>query len=105
MPFWATFWAILNNSIFQIKSNEGTYGFGLEDRNKVPIIKVVEKGSNAEVLNIINYLSCFIDLLTGVWFIYQLRKCVIVDDNTIIRELFKLAMIIILFLFCFALFV
>uniref|UniRef100_A0A8C3GDY2 Phosphatidylinositol-3,4,5-trisphosphate dependent Rac exchange factor 2 n=1 Tax=Cairina moschata TaxID=8855 RepID=A0A8C3GDY2_CAIMO len=32
-----------------IKSNEGTYGFGLEDRNKVPIIKVVEKGSNAEM--------------------------------------------------------
>jgi len=40
---------ILNNSIFQIKSNEGTYGFGLEDKNKVPIIKVVEKASNAEV--------------------------------------------------------
>lgn len=95
---------LLNNSIFQIKSNEGTYGFGLEDRNKVPIIKVVEKGSNAEVLNIINYLSCFIDLLTGVWFIYQLRKCVIADDNTIIWELFKLAMIIMLFSFCFALF-
>uniref|UniRef100_A0A663MUM6 Phosphatidylinositol-3,4,5-trisphosphate dependent Rac exchange factor 2 n=1 Tax=Athene cunicularia TaxID=194338 RepID=A0A663MUM6_ATHCN len=32
-----------------IKSNEGTYGFGLEDKNKVPIIKVVEKGSNAEM--------------------------------------------------------
>ncbi|NXJ95708.1 PREX2 protein, partial [Corythaixoides concolor] len=32
-----------------IKSNEGTYGFGLEDKNKVPLIKVVEKGSNAEM--------------------------------------------------------
>ncbi|XP_010219925.1 PREDICTED: phosphatidylinositol 3,4,5-trisphosphate-dependent Rac exchanger 2 protein [Tinamus guttatus] len=32
-----------------IKSNEGTYGFVLEDKNKVPIIKVVEKGSNAEM--------------------------------------------------------
>ncbi|KAJ7406030.1 phosphatidylinositol-3,4,5-trisphosphate dependent Rac exchange factor 2 [Pitangus sulphuratus] len=32
-----------------ITSNEGTYGFGLEDKNKVPIIKVVEKGSNAEM--------------------------------------------------------
>nr|XP_020028762.1 phosphatidylinositol 3,4,5-trisphosphate-dependent Rac exchanger 2 protein isoform X3 [Castor canadensis] len=32
-----------------IKSNEGSYGFGLEDKNKVPIIKMVEKGSNAEM--------------------------------------------------------
>ncbi|KFV70071.1 Phosphatidylinositol 3,4,5-trisphosphate-dependent Rac exchanger 2 protein, partial [Dryobates pubescens] len=32
-----------------IKCNEGTYGFGLEDKNKVPIIKVVEKGSSAEM--------------------------------------------------------
>ncbi|KAH0521644.1 Phosphatidylinositol 3,4,5-trisphosphate-dependent Rac exchanger 2 protein [Microtus ochrogaster] len=32
-----------------IKSNEGSYGFGLEDKNKVPIIKSVEKGSNAEM--------------------------------------------------------
>ncbi|OXB56632.1 hypothetical protein ASZ78_016187 [Callipepla squamata] len=32
-----------------IKSNEGTYGFGLEDKNKVPIVKVVEKASNAEM--------------------------------------------------------
>ncbi|KAG3274116.1 phosphatidylinositol-3,4,5-trisphosphate dependent Rac exchange factor 2, transcript variant X2 [Ictidomys tridecemlineatus] len=32
-----------------IKSNDGSYGFGLEDRNKVPIIKLVEKGSNAEM--------------------------------------------------------
>ncbi|XP_034867183.1 phosphatidylinositol 3,4,5-trisphosphate-dependent Rac exchanger 2 protein isoform X6 [Mirounga leonina] len=32
-----------------IKSNEGSYGFGLEDKNKVPIIKLVEKGSNAEM--------------------------------------------------------
>ncbi|XP_068018630.1 phosphatidylinositol 3,4,5-trisphosphate-dependent Rac exchanger 2 protein isoform X2 [Melanerpes formicivorus] len=32
-----------------IKCDEGTYGFGLEDRNKVPIIKVVEKGSSAEM--------------------------------------------------------
>uniref|UniRef100_A0A8D0GAU6 Phosphatidylinositol 3,4,5-trisphosphate-dependent Rac exchanger 2 protein n=1 Tax=Sphenodon punctatus TaxID=8508 RepID=A0A8D0GAU6_SPHPU len=32
-----------------ITSNEGSYGFGLEDKNKVPIIKVVEKGSNAEM--------------------------------------------------------
>lgn len=35
---------------FQIKSNEGSYGFGLEDKNKVPIIKLVERGSNAEVI-------------------------------------------------------
>uniref|UniRef100_F7AVQ9 Phosphatidylinositol 3,4,5-trisphosphate-dependent Rac exchanger 2 protein n=1 Tax=Equus caballus TaxID=9796 RepID=F7AVQ9_HORSE len=32
-----------------IKSTEGSYGFGLEDKNKVPIIKLVEKGSNAEM--------------------------------------------------------
>uniref|UniRef100_A0A452HV40 Phosphatidylinositol 3,4,5-trisphosphate-dependent Rac exchanger 2 protein n=1 Tax=Gopherus agassizii TaxID=38772 RepID=A0A452HV40_9SAUR len=32
-----------------IKSNEGSYGFGLEDKNKLPIIKFVEKGSNAEM--------------------------------------------------------
>lgn len=44
---------MLNYFIFQIKSNEGSYGFGLEDKNKVPIIKVVEKGSNAEVSNTI----------------------------------------------------
>lgn len=54
--------------IFQIKSNEGTYGFGLEDKNKVPIIKVVEKGSNAEVSSIINYLPCFIYVIKGVFF-------------------------------------
>ncbi|KAJ7338899.1 hypothetical protein JRQ81_012801 [Phrynocephalus forsythii] len=32
-----------------IKSTEGSYGFGLEDKNKVPIIKIVEMGSNAEM--------------------------------------------------------
>ncbi|XP_048363883.1 phosphatidylinositol 3,4,5-trisphosphate-dependent Rac exchanger 2 protein isoform X1 [Sphaerodactylus townsendi] len=32
-----------------IKSAEGSYGFGLEDKNKMPIIKAVEKGSNAEM--------------------------------------------------------
>ncbi|XP_077208324.1 phosphatidylinositol 3,4,5-trisphosphate-dependent Rac exchanger 2 protein isoform X2 [Paroedura picta] len=32
-----------------IKSTEGSYGFGLEDKNKVLIIKAVEKGSNAEM--------------------------------------------------------
>uniref|UniRef100_A0A803SVC5 Phosphatidylinositol-3,4,5-trisphosphate dependent Rac exchange factor 2 n=1 Tax=Anolis carolinensis TaxID=28377 RepID=A0A803SVC5_ANOCA len=32
-----------------IKSTEESYGFGLEDKNKVPIIKIVEKGSNAEM--------------------------------------------------------
>nr|XP_056710453.1 phosphatidylinositol 3,4,5-trisphosphate-dependent Rac exchanger 2 protein isoform X2 [Euleptes europaea] len=32
-----------------IKSTEGSYGFGLEDKNKMPIIKAVEKGSNAEM--------------------------------------------------------
>ncbi|KAH0617654.1 hypothetical protein JD844_016114 [Phrynosoma platyrhinos] len=32
-----------------ITSTEGSYGFGLEDKNKVPIIKIVEKGSNAEM--------------------------------------------------------
>ncbi|XP_004697583.2 phosphatidylinositol 3,4,5-trisphosphate-dependent Rac exchanger 2 protein, partial [Echinops telfairi] len=32
-----------------IKSDKGSYGFGLEDKNKVPMIKLVEKGSNAEM--------------------------------------------------------
>lgn len=65
----------------QIKSNEGTYGFGLEDKNKVPIIKVVEKGSNAEVSSIINYLPYFIDLITGVCFVDQLGKFLVVKGN------------------------
>uniref|UniRef100_A0A9J8DAW5 Phosphatidylinositol-3,4,5-trisphosphate dependent Rac exchange factor 2 n=1 Tax=Cyprinus carpio carpio TaxID=630221 RepID=A0A9J8DAW5_CYPCA len=32
-----------------IKPNEGGYGFTLEDRNRVPIVKSVEKGSHAEM--------------------------------------------------------
>ncbi|KAG8133673.1 hypothetical protein E2320_011438 [Naja naja] len=32
-----------------IRSSDGTYGFGLEDKNKAPIVKIVEKCSNAEV--------------------------------------------------------
>ncbi|KAM9308556.1 phosphatidylinositol 3,4,5-trisphosphate-dependent Rac exchanger 2 protein [Gastrophryne carolinensis] len=32
-----------------IKPNDGTYGFGLEDKNKVPIVKYIERGSNAEL--------------------------------------------------------
>ncbi|XP_068093571.1 phosphatidylinositol 3,4,5-trisphosphate-dependent Rac exchanger 2 protein [Hyperolius riggenbachi] len=32
-----------------IKPNEGSYGFGLEDKNKVPIVKHIERGSNAEL--------------------------------------------------------
>uniref|UniRef100_A0A8C7FDC9 Phosphatidylinositol-3,4,5-trisphosphate dependent Rac exchange factor 2 n=1 Tax=Oncorhynchus kisutch TaxID=8019 RepID=A0A8C7FDC9_ONCKI len=32
-----------------IRPSEGGYGFSLEDRNRVPIIKSVEKGSHAEV--------------------------------------------------------
>lgn len=33
----------------QIRPSDGGYGFTLEDRNRVPIIKSVEKGSYAEV--------------------------------------------------------
>lgn len=72
----------MNNFIFQIKSNEGTYGFGLEDKNKVPIIKVVEKGSNAEVSSIINYHPYFIHLITGVCFVDQWGKSVVVEGNS-----------------------
>ncbi|XP_056306227.1 phosphatidylinositol 3,4,5-trisphosphate-dependent Rac exchanger 2 protein [Danio aesculapii] len=32
-----------------IKPSEGGYGFTLEDRNRVPIVKTVEKGSHAEM--------------------------------------------------------
>ncbi|XP_069477256.1 phosphatidylinositol 3,4,5-trisphosphate-dependent Rac exchanger 2 protein [Ambystoma mexicanum] len=32
-----------------IKANEGSYGFGLEDKNKVPIVKFLERGSSAEL--------------------------------------------------------
>ncbi|KAJ8010881.1 hypothetical protein DPEC_G00079750 [Dallia pectoralis] len=32
-----------------IRQSEGRYGFTLEDRNRVPIIKTVEKGSHAEM--------------------------------------------------------
>ncbi|PIO08882.1 hypothetical protein AB205_0203870, partial [Aquarana catesbeiana] len=31
-----------------IKPSDGSYGFGLEDKNKVPIVKYIERGSNAE---------------------------------------------------------
>lgn len=41
---------ILKVSFFQIRLSDGTYGFGLEDKNKAPIVKTVEKGSNAEVI-------------------------------------------------------
>lgn len=71
----------MNNFIFQVKSNEGTYGFGLEDKNKVPIIKVVEKGSNAEVSSIITYLPCFIHLITGLCVVHQLGKSIVVEGN------------------------
>lgn len=33
----------------QIRPSDGGYGFALEERNRVPIIKSVEKGSPAEV--------------------------------------------------------
>lgn len=33
----------------QIRPSDGGYGFTLEERNRVPIIKSVEKGSPAEV--------------------------------------------------------
>ncbi|XP_029447296.1 phosphatidylinositol 3,4,5-trisphosphate-dependent Rac exchanger 2 protein [Rhinatrema bivittatum] len=32
-----------------IKPTDGSYGFALEDRNKVPIVKFLEKGSSAEL--------------------------------------------------------
>ncbi|CAI9583002.1 unnamed protein product [Staurois parvus] len=32
-----------------IKPSDGSYGFGLEDKNKVPIVKYIERGSNAEL--------------------------------------------------------
>nr|XP_033789868.1 phosphatidylinositol 3,4,5-trisphosphate-dependent Rac exchanger 2 protein isoform X2 [Geotrypetes seraphini] len=32
-----------------IKPTEGSYGFALEDKNKVPIVKFLEKGSSAEL--------------------------------------------------------
>lgn len=35
--------------VFQIRPSDGGYGFSLEERNRVPIIKSVEKGSPAEV--------------------------------------------------------
>uniref|UniRef100_A0A2K6KAK4 Phosphatidylinositol 3,4,5-trisphosphate-dependent Rac exchanger 2 protein n=1 Tax=Rhinopithecus bieti TaxID=61621 RepID=A0A2K6KAK4_RHIBE len=40
-----------------------SYGFGLEDKNKVPIIKLVERGSNAEVAGMEvgkRFLDCFL---------------------------------------------
>lgn len=33
----------------QVRPGEGGYGFTLEEKNRVPIIKSVEKGSPAEV--------------------------------------------------------
>lgn len=33
----------------QIRPSDGGYGFTLEEKNRVPIIKSVEKGSPAEV--------------------------------------------------------
>lgn len=39
--------------VFQIRPSDGGYGFTLEEKNRVPIIKSVEKGSPAEV----RYLS------------------------------------------------
>lgn len=35
--------------VFQIRPSDGGYGFTLEERNRVPIVKFVEKGSPAEV--------------------------------------------------------
>lgn len=35
--------------VFQIRPSDGGFGFTLEERNRVPIIKSVEKGSPAEV--------------------------------------------------------
>lgn len=48
----------------------------------MPIIKVVEKGSNAEVSNIINYLFWFIYLITDVCFVCHLGKSIVVEGNT-----------------------
>lgn len=35
---------------FRLNPTKAAMAFGLEDKNKVPIIKLVEKGSNAEVI-------------------------------------------------------
>ncbi|XP_063779942.1 phosphatidylinositol 3,4,5-trisphosphate-dependent Rac exchanger 2 protein isoform X1 [Pseudophryne corroboree] len=35
-----------------IRPSDGSYGFGLEDKNKVPIVKYLERGSNAELSGI-----------------------------------------------------
>ena len=35
--------------VFQIRPSDGGYGFTLEEKNRVPMIKSVEKGSPAEV--------------------------------------------------------
>ncbi|KAG8570657.1 hypothetical protein GDO81_011367 [Engystomops pustulosus] len=32
-----------------VKPTDGSYGFALEDKNKVPIVKYIERGSNAEL--------------------------------------------------------
>ncbi|XP_040288462.1 phosphatidylinositol 3,4,5-trisphosphate-dependent Rac exchanger 2 protein isoform X2 [Bufo bufo] len=32
-----------------VKPSDGSYGFALEDKNKVPIVKYIERGSNAEL--------------------------------------------------------
>lgn len=46
----------------QIRPSDGGYGFTLEERNRVPIIKSVEKGSPAEVrlcTTHVLFVSCF----------------------------------------------
>lgn len=48
----------------------------------MPIIKVVEKGSNAEVWNIINYLPCFIYLITDVCFVHHVGKAIVVEGDS-----------------------
>lgn len=44
-------WILLMGDMLfsQIRPSDGGYGFTLEERNRVPIIKSVEKGSPAEV--------------------------------------------------------
>lgn len=44
-------WRLKMRCSSQIRPSDGGYGFSLEERNRVPIIRSVEKGSPAEVRN------------------------------------------------------
>lgn len=66
---------------FQIRSSDGTYGFGLEDKNKAPIVKIVEKCSNAEVIQIHNCPDYYISAHRKVqvfWQFFQLQSFILI---------------------------